>query len=154
MAASKGFSLIELVVILIMISALAVVAYPRFANTAIEEAAFEQELLNALRYAHKQAMNTGCAVRIEVRAASNDYGVYLRDDATATSCGTAGFGANPMADPSGGTLEGQAPRGVTISSGLSVTFDGLGRPGPGGGTINFNGRSIVVAGETGYVYAP
>jgi len=154
MRLSKGFTFVELVVTLLMIGALAVVAYPRLSSTVIEEAAFEQQLLNALRYAHKQAMNSGCAIRVEVRAASNDYGVYLRDDATATSCGSAGFGSNPLPDPAGGVYAGSAPDGVTISSGLAFTFDGLGRPQPAGGSMSFNGRSIVVESETGYVYAP
>ena len=130
---------------LVLLVALAVVAYPRLSTTGVAEAAFEQRLLNALRYAHKQAMYSGCAIRVEVRAApSNDYGVYL----------CAAFGGNPLPDPAGGVYAGNAPDGVTISSGLAFTFDGLGRPQPAGGSITFNGRRIVVESETGYVYAP
>lgn len=151
----SGWTLIELVTVLVMLSALAIIAGPRLIGQAdINRLQFEQQLLNALRYAHKQAMNSGCAIRVEVRAASNDYGVYLRDDATANSCGSAGFGSNPLPDPAGGVYAGNAPDGVTISSGLAFTFDGLGRPQPAGGSMTFNGRSIVVESETGYVHAP
>lgn len=148
----SGWTLIELVTVLVLLSALAVFAGPRLIGQAdINRLQFEQQLLNALRYAHKQAMNSGCAIRVEVRAASNDYGIYLHDP---TSCGSTGFGSNPLPDPAGGVYAGNAPDGVTISSGLAFTFDGLGRPQPAGGSITFNGRRIVVESETGYVHVP
>ena len=151
----RGWTLIELITVLVMLSALAIVVAPRLINQAdINALQFQQQLLNALRYAHKQAINSGCPIRVEVRVASNDYGVYLYNNATASSCGSAGFGANPLPDPAGGVFEGAAPAGVTLTGGVAFTFDGAGRPNPAGGTISFNGRSIVVANETGYVYAP
>lgn len=153
--AEQGFSLIELVAVIVLISALAVAAYPRLAsNSGIDEAVFHQELLNALRYAHKLAVNSGCDVQVDIRAAGNTYALYFRDDAGAVSCGGAGgFGAFPVPNPSGsGAYAGSAPDGVNIAGDLVFFFDARGRPSNGGGGVNLNTKSLRVEGVSGYVH--
>lgn len=149
----SGFTLIELIMVLVIATALAVVAYPRIAGLGVDEVAFRQEVLGALRYARRLAANSGCAIQFRVRSGSNDFAAYYRDDAAAPAdCGSGGFGSNPVPHPvDSGAYTGAAPSGVTIADGLTVVFDSLGRAAVGG-SATVGGESITVESGTGYVH--
>lgn len=152
----QGFTLTELIMVIVMLSALAVVAYPRLiARNDANEAVFFQELSAALRYAHKLAINSGCDVQVSIRAVTNRYDLFFRDDASATNCGGgAGFGANPVPNPGqgGAPYAGAAPPDVSIAGDLIFFYDARGRPSNGGGSLSLNTRTLRVEGQTGYVH--
>lgn len=67
----SGFTLVELVVILVLVAILAFSAIPRFQDSnAVDASAMAQQLANDIRYTQSLAMTTGQGDRINLAAAS------------------------------------------------------------------------------------
>ncbi len=80
----KGFTLIELIAVVVLLSILGVAALARLGNTtAFEEQAFFNDTVNALRYAQKLAVSTGCNVQVAITNA----GFTLNQQVTSCTTG-------------------------------------------------------------------
>ena len=122
---NHGFTLIELITVLIIASVLAVVGMSRFvSNQSFKEAQVQQELLSALRYAQKIAIASQCPVKINLTpnsyrltygspcsgsvkkpATQNSYSVTSLPATISSSSGTFSFNASGNISPaSGGTI--------------------------------------------------
>ena len=107
---TKGFSLIELVAVIVLISILAVAATGRIGNfSGFESRGFFDDTVAAMRYAQKLAISTGCNVQFTITAAS--YALVQRDD-----CDTGAYTRNVL-NPVDRTnpYTATAPAGITIS---------------------------------------
>lgn len=141
----RGFTLVEMIVVILVLAILAVVVLPRFSATRDFDAlAFHDRVLAAVRYAHKVAIAQNTTVYV------------LTAGDTLSLCFDAGCAA-PVSDPAGDqALSLTAPGGVTLaSSASSFSFDGLGRPSGGAVTFTVGGtptRTFIVEAETGYVH--
>ena len=144
---TAGFTLVELVVTIGILSIVAAVAAPRFFQAgSFDSRGFYDKSVAVVRLAQKTAV----AWRREV---------HVCVTATQVIAGTAAGCATPLTYPvSGGAATETTPNGVTLSP-VNFTFDGLGRP-SAGVNITFSStiagdpvRQIVVAAETGYVAA-
>jgi len=145
----KGYTLIELVTVILLVGILAAVAVPRmFDATAFRSRGFYEEVVSAARYGQKLAVASGCAVQLSI--SGGGFALYQRQ-----SC-TGGAFSRSVPRPSGsGAFSATAPAGVTLSAtAASVVFDSLGRATPGGVTVSVDGRSFTIAGESGYVDGP
>ncbi len=150
-----GFTLIEIVLALVILAALAGVAAPRFfEQSGFDERIFRDDALAALRYAQKLAVATGCDVQVSV--VTNAYTLLQR-----ASCDSGSFDQGVIHPGSGGaSYTGQAPSGLGFSSDVSpMLFDALGRARTSGGAItdvslSVGARSIAIVGETGLVHTP
>jgi MSHA pilin protein MshC len=142
-ARDRGFSLIELVVVLLAVGVLAVIAIPRFAgNQEFQTLGFFDSAQAAVRYAQKLAI----AQRRPVHVSSSANSLRLCYDAGCTLIAT-----NPL---NGQPFVLNTPAGVSLA-GASISFDGLGRPSAGATfavTDSESTRSFVVEPESGYVY--
>ena len=152
---ATGFTVTELVVVLALIGIIAGIAGPRFFGVSeFDERFFHDEVRNAVAYARKLAIASGC----EVQVALNAGGYELRQRQT---CDAGPFTA-PVFHPASGALgySGTPPPGVPLASTVTpLVFDGLGRARDGGGnvvdfTVTVGPRSFGGVGETGYVRAP
>jgi len=141
----SGFTLTELVLILVLVGILAAFVAPRLNIEGFERQAFGLGLLDALRYAQKTAMGSGCHVQATVNAAADTYSLSYTG-AGGSACGTS---ASPVTHPTqGGAFNGSGP----IDSGGTVVFDGRGETASGLTIALAGGRVITVEAGTGYVH--
>ena len=114
---TKGFSLIELVAVIVLVSILAVAATGRIGSfSGFESRGFFDDTVAAMRYAQKLAISTGCNVQFTITAAS--YALAQRDD-----CDTGDYTRNVL-NPVDRTnhYTATAPTGITISPIGTYTF--------------------------------
>lgn len=141
----QGFTLTELVIILVLIGVLAAFVAPRVDIEGFQRAAFGDELINALRHARKTAIGSGCHVRATINATANSY-VLTYTGAGGSDCGS---GSTPLPHPTrGGAFTGSGE----INAGGSVIFDAMGRTPTGLSIVLASGETIIVEPETGYVH--
>lgn len=150
----RGFTLIELIMVMVLLGILAAYAAPRIFNRSDFDARGLHDMTMAyLRYAQKSAI----AQRRQVCVA------YTASTVTLTIASAAGTGACPAATAMNGP-DGQAslnaPAGVTFSpTPPTLAFDGLGQPLDdtgavltGARTVNGAGTPITIEATTGYVH--
>lgn len=149
---ARGFTLIELIMVLVLLGVLAVYAIPRVMNrNDFDARGFHDQTLAYLRYAQKTAIAQRRAVCV---AFSGSSVTLTRASVEASAvCDTA------LAGPSGEAFL-QAPSGVAYSAvPAGFRFDGLGQPLTGTNTaaprsiqVVNAALSITVESGTGYVH--
>jgi MSHA pilin protein MshC len=155
-----GFTMMELIVVMLIMAILAITAMPRFFNSgSFEGPAFAQELASAARYAQKLAVVSGCPVRFGVPDATH-YELWQPQAApTGGACDTTFTRA--VAHPgTGGSFSGSTPDGVAIGGTLPLTveFKPSGAPYYAGNvevtaeiTIPIADLQVVIQPRSGYV---
>lgn len=145
LSCQHGFTLVELVMVMIIVGILAVFAAPRFFDADIfRSRGFADQVQASLRYAQKIAIAQRRFVCVTI--AGNSLSLAT---GTVATCGT------PLASPSsGGNYVIDAPANVTVTE-ASFHFKALGSP-SAGVTVSVTGgdmtRNIIVEAETGYVH--
>ena len=157
MFVQHGFTLIELVMVLVVTAVLAAVAMPSFNSvTGFSARGFHDQTLAYLRFAQKTAVAqrrtvcvsfTGSSIALEIASTNG-----------ASNCASAGILTGPL---------GETPAVLNAKSGVAYSatptafnFDGLGQPITAGGatqasqTIQISGvgSTITIESGTGYVH--
>lgn len=133
--AQHGFTMVELITVMVIVGILALVALPRFFdNQAFQERAAADQVKSALRYGQKVAIASHANVAVTISVAA---------DPSNPRCETA---------LAGGAVSCEIRNNVTVDKALpwTVTFDLMGRPGAGD-AITVGTTLIRVEAETGYV---
>lgn len=140
-----GFTLVELVVTMIILTIMAVAIVPRFANRqAFDARGFYDQAKAAVEFARKAAIAERRNVCVGIAAGTL---TLTRGTAFGAAC------TAPLINPAtGAAFSLAAPAGVTLATtATNFTFDALGST-PAAVTITVDGtRLIVVEAETGYV---
>jgi len=145
-----GFTLVELVVIIVLLSILSFYAAPRFIGVLdFERSGFYNEVVSATRYAHKLAVGRGCPVRIKFL----EHGYKIKEPQS--GCSGSSFNVLPDSHPvSSRSRDKVKISSPDISIPHSVTFNGLGRCTTGCNgtlTVSVGGRNMIIYEESGYV---
>lgn len=155
--AQRGFTLVELVMVIVLVGVLAVVVVPRMdLFSGVNEVGYRDKVRGALEFARKAAVSGRRSVRVSL--AGNNLSLAADNIET----GGAGAGtypralALPAADRACGGVTNQvcAPTGVTVAGPATLAFNPLGQP-SAGAVYTVTGTSawtITVEAETGYVH--
>ena len=122
---STGFTLVELVAVMVVVATLSVLLLPRFSHHEATEPAQADQLGRVLRHAQALAMSQGRALTLDVISPTT----YAITD-----------GVSPIRNPAGELQSYSLANGVLIAAGGDVKFDSLGRP--------LSGASLITAPQT------
>lgn len=137
---NAGFTLVELIVVILLIGILSISIAPRFFGvSAYEDRKAIDELLTALRHTQQMAMNRGGGIQLVLTA--NNFTVQRS-------------GGGNLRSPDGVTPYSKAfPDNVAVSSTpalpSTINYDRLGRANTGY-TITVGSQTITIEQETGY----
>jgi MSHA pilin protein MshC len=142
-----GFTLMELVAILIIVGILAVVAIPRLTRGAFDDAKLYDESLAALRYAQRAAIAYQRTVCITFSGSTQLSLTY------ASGYGSPTCNTNLVA-PGGNTATYvvTAAGSATYTATPNFSFDPIGRPSAGQAITLSSGKTITVEADTGYAH--
>lgn len=147
---ARGFSLIELIAVMLLLGILGVVALGRIGGMdGYRSLGFFNETVNGLRYAQKLAVATGC--RVQARIDSSGWQLWQGD-----SCNSASFSL-PVRDPAQRDQPYQrtAPAVSSIAPVKNLVFapDSTVEGISADQTFTIDGRSLIVHRLSGWVDA-
>lgn len=160
-----GFTLLELILVLILVGILGVTVIPRLTANNSDDASIRDQLISRLQLVQSQSMNSRSYSYRLVFSSSSDpnYSGYYqtqRCDSDGSSCS-----CHPGLDVSGSCSSDVFYSGSSIVAGW-LRFDAWGRPlscpdGLGSSTLPSSGQCSLVIGDysvlvesEGYIYAP
>jgi len=139
---SRGFTLVELVVVILILGILAINVGSRFfTGSAFSDRKVADELIEAIRYAQHLAMSRGGSESFQLVTTSTSYSVQ-------DSGGTA------VSNPNRSSAYTVTIPSDTSLAAKTISFNGLGQPTPDEDTIISVGSSftITIEQETGYAH--
>ena len=137
---NKGFTLIEMVSVILVLGIISAVAIPMFDQSTINATLVANTVQTDIQYTQELAMTRNQNIAISFGAGATSY--------------------NLPTDPGGvwSADTRELPQGVTIQNAVSITFNKHGEIGSGGAVVNLNAGgtpiTVTVAGYTGRVTVP
>ncbi|UNG20334.1 Tfp pilus assembly protein FimT/FimU [Stutzerimonas zhaodongensis] len=148
MIKQRGFTIVELIMVIVILGIISAVAIPRFFDRkTFDERFYFEEVLSSIRYAQKLALASGCSIRIVVD--SDGYRLTYAKD-----CGVGPTYPkinDLVADPSGGGYRGDNEYHVKIDKTFTVTFDSLGAASPSDSVEFASGSFKLAVHSTGFI---
>ncbi len=154
--AVTGFTTVELITVIIILSVMAAVVVPRMAGQSTYDSRFFiDDYIHALRFARQFAVTKGCFTQVTLTTAG--YALAREDDCLASSLAFNTAIARPDDDTEDYVSSITPPAGTAAAT---VVFSPAGRAGTVAGTfsafaptltVNFGTGTAVVYGESGFV---
>lgn len=138
-----GFTLAELVIVIVVAAILAAVAIPQFNLREIDATWFHEQVRSGVRYAQRTAVAQRRCVFVSVTP--TQLSLFYGD----ASCAITGAAVRDLASDQAFVLT--APSGIALTAAPNpFSFNGLGQP-SAAATVGVAGKTIVVNAESGYV---
>lgn len=139
----RGFTLAELVIVIVVAAILAAIAIPQFNLREIDATWFHEQVRSGVRYAQRTAVAQRRCVFVSVSPTQLS---LLYGDA---SCAITATAVTDLARNQNFVLT--APTGITLGAAPNpFSFNGLGQP-SAAATVSVDGKTVTVNAETGYV---
>lgn len=139
-----GFTLIELVIVMVLAGILSAYAASRINMMSFRQTGYFQQALAAIRHGQKLAIATGCAVDVDISAATCE--LSWNGNPAPPACPAAGTAIRNLSSGDTNFCANATAEGTPSAS---FSFDIIGRP-TAQQTINFGSRTVRVEAETGY----
>ena len=149
-----GYTIVELVLVIVILAILGALAGPRFFdNAAFDERAYVDELASSLRYAQKVAVASGCRVRADIAAGSYS---LAQQAPQAGHCDPADSSFPvPVRLSTGEVMSGTTPAGITTAPAMALVYDALGRTNLAANqTLTVGARTLLIQADSGLVTTP
>ena len=153
----RGFTLVELVTVILIVGVLAAAVAPRFFTAGIfQSRGFADQVQTTLRYAQKQAIAQHRNVCVTI--SSNAVSLMIASvSGAASACDTnlVSPAGQPSNCPSATYKICTPSAAISLAPAASFNFDALGStPAQQTFTVSGANNNIVVEAETGYVHSP
>jgi prepilin-type N-terminal cleavage/methylation domain-containing protein len=136
----RGFTLIELIIVILLVGILSAIVLPKINFDSFKKTGGFQQGMATIRFGQKLAISTGCQVDVMLNSTSCNLTFNGCTGAVIPNPGTGG--ANFCASSSPG-----------VSPSVSFSFNNIGAPISGQQTINFGGGQVVtVEANTGFAH--
>ena len=147
-----GFTLVELVMMLVILSVISATAIPRFFDKNVyAERAFFDDTLHAVQYAQKLSVATGCSVRVSI--SSNSYTLTRRGTSSSIRCTGTTYSLDILNPGTGASSYSGSEKDITLSSTSTPFYFYSSGSASADVTLTVNGsKTIRVIADTGFVY--
>jgi len=156
MRVNSGFTLVELIMVILLIGVLAVYAAPKFDVSIFEQNSFFIQAMSSIRYAQKQAIASGCNVEVDINASACNLEWSNPAPANA-NCPIDAVPINNPANSNANFCAGSTPD--ASPTGGNFRFDNIGRPMNTSDVVLTAVKEIVIStqtiqveAETGYTH--
>jgi len=153
-----GFTFIELIIVVAIIAILGLAVIPKFFTVGpFQQRVFYDSVLNALQYAQKVAVATGCHIEVSLPNATT-ITLKQRDGCRSGNFNNTVPVFDPLSNAAGYTRASPSSSVTVSSSDLPIYFDGIGEcikesTGlPGNYAVTVGGQLINISCTTGYSY--
>jgi MSHA pilin protein MshC len=145
----SGFTLVELVAVVVLIGIVCVVVAPSFFDIdAYAERGYADEVKAALRYSQRVAISSGCDVQFTITPAG--YSSFQRAPAGVT-CAAGGPFVSAVLRSDGLAVAGNTPSAIAVAANSVTVFNSRGEPNAAPPAIVIGPNTISVAATTGRV---
>lgn len=139
----QGYTLAELVIVIVIAGILAAIAIPQFNQSAIDATWFHEQVRSGIRYAQRTAVAQRRCVFVSVTP--TQLSLLYGDPGCAIT-------ATPVTDLANNqAVVLNAPTGVILGAAPNpFSFNGLGQP-SAASSVSVGGKTVTVNAESGYV---
>jgi len=147
---SGGYTVIELVVVIVILGIVAAITGPKFFGTRVfSERGYADEVASAMRYSQKIAVASGCNVRLSITVSGYD---AMQQAPSGNRCNASSSSwTTTVIRPDGTSLAGVPPSDANVSGPATLVFDGRGAVISGATNLSVGPYMLVLDAASGFV---
>jgi MSHA pilin protein MshC len=147
---SAGYTVIELVVVIVILGVLAAIAGPRFFDTRVfSERGYADEVASAMRYSQKIAVASGCNVRLSITTSGYN---AMQQAPSGNRCNASSSSwTTTVIRPDGELLAGVPPTDANVSGAATLVFDNKGAVISGATNLIVGPYTLALDAASGFV---
>ncbi len=147
---ARGYTLIELVVVIVILGVIAAIAGPRFFGTKVfSERGYADEVASAMRYSQKISVASGCNVRFAITIAGYN---AMQQVASGNRCNPASASWTTVVKrPDGDALAGTPPNDANVAGPATMIFDSKGAVISGATNLTIGAYTLTLDAASGFV---